>query len=137
MHFYLQIAKPDMPKCIMLQLLLTVVTQATVPLTHSTLTTDQLHTALCVWTVTHRLFAPGRSLVVSLPRTTTYVDRHVLSETLPQKYDLQTVNVILGNLHEGTKWPIELFRPTGDDTPDSSVLQHSYILFVWNEEPAA
>jgi len=29
---------------------------------------------------------------------------------------------------------IELFRPNGDGTADSSVLQHNYILFVWNEQ---
>jgi len=38
----------------------------------------------------------------------------------------------MGKLHEGTRWPIELFRPSRDDTADTSVLQHSYILFVWN-----
>ena len=43
-------------------LLLTVVTQAAVALTDSTLTTDQLHTVLCVWTVAHSHFAPGRPL---------------------------------------------------------------------------
>ena len=44
------------------------------------------------------------------------------------------LNVILGKLHEGTRWPIELFRPSGNDTADTSVLHHSYILFVWNGE---
>jgi hypothetical protein len=44
------------------------------------------------------------------------------------------VNIILGNLHRGTRWPIELFRSSGDDTADTSVLHHSYILFVWNGE---
>jgi hypothetical protein len=113
-------------------LLLTAVTQATVALTDSTLTTDQLHTILCVGNVAHRYFAPGRPLVVSMPLTTTDVARIALSDPLPQRYDLQTVNVILGKLHEGTKWPIELFRPNGDDTAGTSVLHQSYILFVWN-----
>jgi len=54
----------------MLLLQLTAVTPAAVALTNSTLTTDQLHTVLCVFTVAHRHFAPGRRLVVSLPRTT-------------------------------------------------------------------
>jgi hypothetical protein len=128
MHFSLQIEEQDLAICIMLLLLLlllTVVTKAALSLTHITLTSDQLHTALCVWTVAHRHFAPGRTLVVSLPRTTPDVARHALSETLPKKDELQTVNVILGKLHEGTKWPIELFRPTGDDTALNSVLQHS------------
>jgi hypothetical protein len=53
----------------MLQLL-TAVTHAAVVLTDSTLTVDKLHTVLCVWTVANRYFAPGRPLVVSLPRTT-------------------------------------------------------------------
>jgi len=44
------------------------------------------------------------------------------------------VSILLGKLHEGTRWPIELFRPSGDDPADTSVLQHSYILFVWNGE---
>ena len=110
------------------------VTQAAVALTVSTLTTDQLHTFRCVWTVAHRHFAPGRPLVVSLPRTTPGVVSSALSEALPQRDDLQTVNFLLGKLHEATRWPIELFRPSTDDTADSSVLHHSYILFVWNEE---
>ena len=115
-------------------LLLTAVLQATVPLTDSPLTTDQLHTVLCVWTVAHRHSPPGRTLVVSLPRTTPEVARKALSEPLTQRDDLQTVNVLLGKLHEGTRWPIELFRQSGDETADVLVLHHSYILFVWNEE---
>ena len=135
MHFYLQMAGFDM--AVSMLLLLTAVTQAAVQLTHSTLTTDQLHTALCVLTVAHRYFAPGRPLVLSLPRTTPDVARSALNYPLPQRDDLQTVNVILGTLHEGTIWPIELFGSSGDDSADSSVLQHSYILFVWNEEASS
>jgi len=115
-------------------MLLTAVTLADVVLTDSTLTTDQLHTVLCVWTVANRHFAPGRPLVLSMPRTTPDVSRNALSDPLPQRDDLQTVDQLLGKLHEGTRWPIELFRPSGDDTADTSVLHHSYILFVWNEE---
>jgi len=44
------------------------------------------------------------------------------------------VNVILETLHERTKWPIELLLPSGEDTAHTSILQHSYILFGWNEE---
>jgi len=80
-------------------LLLTAVTQAAVALTDSTLTTVKLHTVRCVWTVVHRHFAPGRPLVVSLPRTKPDVARTALSDHLPQKDDLQTVNIILGKLH--------------------------------------
>ena len=119
---------------LLLLLLLTAVTPAAVALTHSTLTTDQLHTVLCVWTVANRHFAAGKPLVVSLPRTTPDVVRSDLSDPLPQKDDLQTVNFILGKLHEGRKWAIKLFRPNVDDIADTSVLHHSYILFVWNEE---
>jgi len=115
-------------------LLLTAVTQAAVALTDSTLTTDQLHTVLCVWTVAHRYFTPGRPLAVSLPRTTADMARSALSDPQTQRDHLQTVKVVLGKLHEGTRWPIEMFRPSGDDTADTSVLHYSYILFVWNEE---
>jgi hypothetical protein len=93
----------------LLLLLLAAVTQPAVALTVSTLTTDQLHTVLCVWTVAHRHFAPGRPLVVSLPRTTSDVARSALSELLPRRDDLQTMNILLGKLHEGIRWPIELF----------------------------
>jgi len=115
-------------------LLLTTVIQAAVALTDSTLTTEQLHTVLCVWTVAHRYFAQERPLVFSLPRITTDVNRSSLSIPVPQRGHLQTVNVILGKLHEGTRWHIELFRSNGDDTADTSLLHNSYILFVWNED---
>ena len=115
-------------------LLLTTVTQAAVALTDSTLTTDQLHTVQCVWTVAHSYFAQGRPLVISLPRTTADIARSALSDPLSQRDELKTLNVILGKLHEGKRWPIVLFRKSGDDTEDTSVLHHSYILFVWNEE---
>ena len=136
MHFSLQMAEADMSVSMLLPLMLlqAAFTQAAVALTVSTLTTDQLHTVLCVWTVAHRHFEPGRTLVLSLPRTMPHVARSALSDPLPQRDDLQTVNVLLGKLHEGRRWPIELFRPSTDGTADSSVLHHSYILFVWNEE---
>jgi hypothetical protein len=118
-------------------LLLTAVTQAAIALTDSTLTTDQLHTVLCVWTVAHRYFAPGRPLVVSMPRTTAGVANSALSDSQSQRDILQTVSVILGKLHDGTRWPIELFRSSGDDTADTPVLHHSYILFVWSEEASS
>jgi len=118
-------------------LLLIAVTQAAVALKNSTLTTDQLHTVLCVWTVAHRYFTPGRPLVVSLPRTTPDVARSSLSDPLPHRDDLQMVIVILGKVHEGKRWPIELFRSSGNETADTSVLHHSYILFVWNEETSS
>jgi hypothetical protein len=124
-------------RAVSMLLLLTAVTQAAVVLTDSTLTTDQLHTVLCVWTVAHRYFTPGRPLVVSLPNTISNVTRSALSDPLQQRDDLQTVNVILEKLHEGTRWPIELFRSSGDDTSDTSVLHHSYILFVWNERASS
>jgi hypothetical protein len=134
MHFSLRVAGADMAVKMLLLLLLTAVTQAAVALTHSTLTTDQLHTVLCVWTVAHRHFAPGRSLIVSLPRTTPDFARTTLNEPLPQRDDLQTVNFLMRKLHEGTRWPIELFRASGFDIADTSVLHQSYILFVWNGE---
>ena len=118
----------------LLLMLLAAVTQAAVSLTVSMLTTDQLHTVLCVWNVAHRQFAPGRPLVVSLPSTKPHVARSALSEPLTQRDDLQTVNALLGNLHEGTRWPIQLVRPSRDGTGDSSDLHHSYIMFVWNGE---
>ena len=118
----------------LLLLLLTAVTQTAVALTESTLTTHQQHTVLCVWTVAHRHFEPGRPLVVSLPLTTPDLARKDLSAPMPQTDDLQMVNFILGKLQEGTRWPILLFRPSGYDATDTPVLHHSYILFVWKEE---
>jgi hypothetical protein len=133
-HFSLQMAGAKISVSTLLLLLLTAVTQAAVALTDSTLTTDQLHTGLCVWTVASRYFAPGKPVVLSLPVNRPDVARSTLSDHLPRRDDLKTVNVILGKLHEGTRWPIELFRPRGHDTAYTSVLHHSYILFVWNEE---
>jgi len=95
---------------------------AAVVLTDSTLTTDQLHTVLCVWKVAHRYFVPGRPLVVSLPYTKPDIARSALSKPLPQRDDLQTVNIILEKLHEKTRWQIELFQPSEDDTADTLVL---------------
>jgi len=135
MQFSLQVAGDDMS--IKMLLLLTSVTQAAVALTDSTLTTDQLQTVLCVWTVAHRHFVPAKPLVISLPRTTPDVARSALSDPLPQSDELQTVQFILGKLHEETRWPIELFRPSGDNTADTSILHHSYILFLWNEEASS
>jgi len=132
MHFSLQTAVADM--LVSMLLLLTAVIRAALALTDSTLTTDQLHTVLCVWTVAQRHFARGTSLVVSMPRTISEVARYPLGDPVPKRDDLQTVSVLLGKLHEGTRWPISLFRPSGDDIEDTSDLQHSYILFVWNEE---
>ena len=134
MHFSLQMTAANMTVSTLQLLLLTAVTQAAVALTDIPLTTDQLHTVLCVWTVGNRHFAPARTLVVSMPRRTPYVPSSALSDPLTQTDDLQTVSVLLGKLHEVTRWPIEMFRPSGGDTADTSVLQHSYILFVWNEE---
>jgi len=91
------------------------------------------HSPVCVDRRTQTLCTRKASLV-SLPSTKPEVARSALSDPLPQRDDLQTVNVLLGKLHEGTRWPIELFRPSGDETADTSVLQHSYILFVWNGE---
>jgi len=134
MHFSLQITAADMTlSTLQLLLLLTAVNQAAVALTPNTLTTDQLQTVLCVWTVAHRHFAPARPLVVSMPRTTPYVARSTLSDPLPQRDELQTVSLLLLKLHEETRWPIEQFRPSGDDTAHTTVLQLSYIMFVWNE----
>jgi len=132
MHSPLRMAGYDIAVSILL--LLTAVSQAAVALTDSTLTTEELHTVLCVWTVANQYFAPGRSLVVSLPRTTPDVARSALTEPLPQRDDLQTVKVLLEKLHDETRWPVELFRPSGEETEGTSVLHHSYILFVWNEE---
>ena len=100
MHFSLQMAAADIFATMLYTLLLTAVTQAAVPLTDSTLPTAQLHTVLCVCNVARRHFSPGRSLVVSLPRTTPDVARSSLSDPLAQTDDLQTVRVILGKLHE-------------------------------------
>jgi len=132
MNFSLQMTADNMFVSMMQLLMLTVVTQADVALTDSTLTTDQLHTVRCVWNIAHRHFALGKPVVVSMPHTMPDVARSALSDPLTQTDVLQTVSVLLGKLHEGTRWPIELFRTSGSATADRSVLQHSYILFLWN-----
>jgi hypothetical protein len=96
MHFSLQMAGANIPVSMLLILLLNAVTQAAVALTDSMLPTDQMHTVLCVSTVASRYFAPGRPLVISLPRTTPDVNRSALSDPLPQNDHLQTVNFLLG-----------------------------------------
>jgi hypothetical protein len=101
MHFSLQMAGACM--LVSMLLLLVAVTQTvSVAIKINTLTTDQLHTVLCVWSIAHRHFAPGRPLVVSLPRTTPEVARSALSEPLPQRDDLKSVNALLAKLHEET-----------------------------------
>ena len=131
MSFSLEMTTDNMSVSMLQMLLLTAVTQAAVALTPNKLTTDQVHTVLCVWIVTHRHFAPRNLLVLSIARTIPDVAR---SDPLPRRDELQTVSVLLGKLHEVTRWPIELFRPNGEDTADTSVLQQSYILLVWNGE---
>jgi hypothetical protein len=101
--FSLQISLTIMAVSVLQLLLLTTVTQAVVPLTVSTLTTDQLHTVRCVRTVAHRYFAPGKPLVVSLPHTTPAVAPSALSAPLALRDGLQTVSVLLGKLHGGTR----------------------------------
>ena len=98
------------------------------------LTTEQLHTVLCVETIAHRYFTPGRPLIVSLPGSKQEVTRRTFRETLPQADDMQLLNAILEKLNEGTRWPIELVRPSGDETADTTFLHQSYIMFVWLEE---
>ena len=95
------------------------------------LTTEQLHTVLCVETIAHRYFTPGKPLTVSLPASRQDVTRR---ETLPNADDMQLLNAILETLNEKTRWPIELFRPSGDDAADTTPLHHSYVLFVWQED---
>jgi hypothetical protein len=134
MHFSLQMSRTNMAVSMLQLLMLATLTQAAVPLSVSTLPTDQLHTVSCVWTVAQRYFEPGRPLVVSLPPTTSDVATSVLSAPLALGDDLQTVNILLEKLHGGTRWPIELFRTGEDETVDSPVFHHSYIFFVWNEK---
>jgi hypothetical protein len=86
-HFSLQMTGAEMSVRMLLSLL-AAVTQSAVALTDRTLTKDQLHTVLSVWTVSHRYFAPERPIVVSLPRTTPDVARSVLGDPVPQTGDL-------------------------------------------------
>ncbi|XP_021941935.1 uncharacterized protein LOC110840925 [Zootermopsis nevadensis] len=101
------------------------------------LTMEQLHLVLCVETIAHRYFTPGHPLIVSLPATAEESTSRQLIQTTPHKDDLQLVNFMLQKLNEGTRWPIELFRPNEDEIADAAVLHHSYILFVWLEEEAS
>ena len=98
------------------------------------LTTEQLHTVLCVETIAQSYFTPGRPLIVSLPASRQEVTRRTLRETLPYADDMQLLNAILEKLNKKTRWPIELFRTSGDETADTTVLHQSYILFVWLDE---
>jgi hypothetical protein len=98
------------------------------------LTTEQLHTVLCVETIAHKYFTPGRSLIVSLPASKQEVTYRAFKETLSHTDDTQVLNAILEKLNKNTSWTIELFRPGGDETADTAVLHHSYILFVWQEK---
>jgi len=98
------------------------------------LTTQQLHTVLCVESIAHRYFTPGRTLIVSLPASRQEVSRTTFKQTLSHTDDMQLLDAILEKLNERTRWPIELFRTSGDETADTTVLHHSYILFVWQEE---
>ena len=134
MYFSLQVTANEMTVSMLQLLLLTAVTQDVVALTQNTPTTDHLHKVLRLWTVAHRHFAPAIPLVVSMPRTKKEFSRSALGDPLLQRDELQTASVLLGKLREGTRWPIELFRPSGGDSAGRSVLQHSYILFVWNGE---
>jgi len=89
---------------------------------------------VCVWTVAHKHFAPASPLVVSLSRTKPDVARSDFSDLRPDRDELEMVNFILWKSHNETICPIELFRQSGDDTTDTSVLHQNHILFLWNEE---
>jgi hypothetical protein len=112
-------------------LLLTAFIQAVHAGNEMALTTEQLHTVLCVENIAHRYFTPGRPLIVSQPSSRQEVTRTALKETLPHADDMQLLNAMLEKLNERTRWPIELFVPGGDETADTTLLHHSYILFVW------
>jgi len=115
-------------------LLITAFTQAVHAGIQMALTTLQLHTVLCVETIAHKYFTPGRTLTVSLPASRKEVSRPPFKETLSHTDDMQLLDAILKKLNERTRWPIELFRTSGDETADTTVLHQSYILFVWQEE---
>ncbi|XP_033611240.1 uncharacterized protein LOC117283066 [Cryptotermes secundus] len=112
-------------------LLFVVFTQGVLTESNNILTTQQLHTALCVETIAHRYFTPGSPLVISLPGMgQTGIHRPFLG-ILQHRDHLQMVNFLLENLNERTTWTIQIFQPEGDEIIDTSVLHHSYILFVW------
>jgi len=115
-------------------LLITAFIQAVHAGSDMALTTQQLHTVLCVESIAHRYFTPGRTLIVSLPTSRQEVSHRAFKQTLSHTDDTQLLDAILEKLNERTKWPIELFRTSGNETADTTVLHHSYILFVWQEE---
>jgi hypothetical protein len=115
-------------------LLFTALIQAVHAGKYIALTTEQQNIVLCVEIIAHRYFTPGRTLIVSLPGTTRNVTRRPFPQTLAHTDDLQMLNVMLVTLHESARWPIEVYGPSGDETTDTSVLHHSYILLVWLEE---
>ena len=81
-----------------------------------------------------RCKVPGRTLIVSLPTSRQEVTHRAFKQTLSHTDDMQLLDAILEKLNERTRWPIELFRTSGDETADTTVLHHSYIFFVWQEE---
>jgi len=81
-----------------------------------------------------RCKVPGRTLIVSLPTSRQEVTHRAFKQTLSHTDDMQLLDAILEKLNERTRWPIELFRTSGDETADTTILHHSYILFVWQEE---
>jgi hypothetical protein len=115
-------------------MLFTVVLRAVHAGSEMALTTQQLHTVLCVETIAHRYFTPGRPLVVTLPGSKQEVTNTTFKESLPHADDMHLLNAMLEKLHERTRWPIEVFRQSFDETADTTVLHHSYIMFVWPEE---
>jgi hypothetical protein len=89
------------------------------------LTTQQLYNGLCAGSIAQRHFTPGRPLIISLP-VAGHTD-HFLEPCLT------------GTTYKcwcscwRTTWPIQIFRPHGDEVIDISDLCHSYTLFVWPE----
>jgi hypothetical protein len=73
------------------------------------LTTQQLHTVLCVGSIAHKYFTPGRPLIVSLPASSQEVPRTKFRETLSHTDDMQLLNAILEKINERARWPIEVF----------------------------
>jgi len=115
-------------------LLITAFIQAVHAGSDMVLTTQQLHTVLCVESIAYKYFTPDRTLTVSLPASRQEDTRPTFRATLFHADDIQLLDAILEKLNERTRWPIELFRTSGDETADATVLHHSYILFVWQEE---
>jgi hypothetical protein len=77
--------------------------KAVLTLQNHILTKEQLHTVLCVDTIAHTYFTPGRPLVVSLHDMGQESTHKQLIQTAPHRDNLLLVKFMLQKLHDTVK----------------------------------